>query len=128
MHSLLLQYPALAIASFIKRIYTLCTWVEATYQNAKTCSVCRTVEGQALEADFEKYGLTNNMFESKHYHEKTQNSVTDSQDIRRQKTVKKSSQRGSIILQAAMSVFLFVMTDLYLDSAPLLRKESLFMK
>ena len=48
------------------------TWIEANYQDPKSCSGCSITEGKPLEADFEKYGLTINMQENKHYYSKSE--------------------------------------------------------
>lgn len=52
------------------------TWKEANYQDPETCTTCGATQGQPLEADFEKYGLEINLWENKHYSEKTETSST----------------------------------------------------
>lgn len=42
------------------------TWLEANFQDSKTCQVCGKTEGEPLTADFEKYGLPINLYETKH--------------------------------------------------------------
>ena len=54
------------MVSFIMLLSGCCVkhdWMEANYQQAATCEVCGETVGEPIQADFEKYGLTEHLVE-----------------------------------------------------------------